>query len=83
MRPFLACGTGQQEEVDVTQQSAAKHDQTADESLKGFFLADEAGGLNDWTTDELFTEVLQRSADDAPALRRMQDTLLKVLLSAV
>ncbi len=83
MRPFLACETDQQKEAGVTQQSAAKHDQTADESLKGFFLADEAGGLGDWTTDQLFTEVLQRSADDAPALRRMQDTLLKALLAAV
>ena len=67
----------------MTQQTAAKHVQTADESLRGFFLADEADGLGDWATDQLFTEVLQRSADDAPALRRMQETLLKVLLAAV
>ena len=83
MRPFVAHETGKLEEVDVTQQTAAKDVQTTDESLKGFFLTDEADGLGDWTTDRLFTEVLQRSAGDAPALRRMQDIILRALLAAV
>jgi hypothetical protein len=67
----------------VTQQTAAKHVQTPDESLSGFFLADEADGLGAWTSEQLFQEVLQRSADDAPVLRRMQETILKALLAAV
>jgi hypothetical protein len=63
-------------------ETEAKPIQKADESLQGFFLADEARGLSAWTTEELFTEVLQRSADDAPALRRMHHVLLEALLAA-
>ncbi len=67
----------------MTQQTAVKHVQTPDESLRAFFLEDEEDGLRAWTTEQLFQEVLQRTADDAPALRRMQETILKALLAAV
>ncbi len=67
----------------MTPQTAVKHVQTPDESLRVFCLADEEDGLRDWTSDQLLQEVLQRSADDAPALRRMQETVLKALLAAV
>lgn len=66
----------------MIQQTEAKHVQTADESLRGFFPADEAEGLSSWTTDQLFTEVLSRSADDATALRRMHSVLLEAILAA-
>ena len=66
----------------MTQRTAAKHVQTTDESSQGFSLADEADGLRAWTSDELFQELLTRSADDAPALRRMQEDILKALVAA-
>jgi hypothetical protein len=73
----------QLQEVVVNQQTRAKHAQTANESWRGFFLEDEADGVGAWSTDQLFTEVLQRSADDAPTLRRMQENILQALLAAV
>jgi hypothetical protein len=41
-----------------------------------------ANNLDGWTTDELFAEAVGRRADDAPALRLMQDTLLRAFLTA-
>ena len=67
----------------MSQQTAAKLVQTRDESLSGFFPADEEDGLSAWTSDQLLQEVLRRTADDAPALRRMQETVLKALLAAL
>lgn len=36
--------------------------------------------LNKWTTDELFTEVLNRSAGDRPTLNQIQQMLMRALL---
>jgi len=41
-----------------------------------------ATNLDDWTSDELFAEALGRRADDVPALRLMQGTLLRAFLTA-
>ncbi len=38
--------------------------------------------LDGWTGDELFAEALVRRAGDAPALRVMQGTLLRAVLTA-
>jgi hypothetical protein len=38
--------------------------------------------LNGWTSDELFAEAVERRAGDAPALRLMQSTILRALLTA-
>ena len=45
-------------------------------------VATVANNLDGWTSDELFAEALGRQADDAPALRLMQGTLLRALLTA-
>jgi hypothetical protein len=37
--------------------------------------------LDTWTTDELLTEVLGRSAGDRPALDRIQITTMRALLN--
>jgi hypothetical protein len=67
----------------MTQQTAAKHVQTAEDSLRGFFPADETGGLSAWNTDELFQEVLNRSADDLGAIERMRHMMLRATLAAI
>ena len=64
-----------------------------DESWQGFFFAGDpakegagravANSLDAWATDQLFGEVLERSANDAPALRRMQGIVLQALLTAL
>jgi len=41
-----------------------------------------ATNLDGWTSDELFAEALGRRADDVPALRLMQGTLLQAFLTA-
>ena len=41
-----------------------------------------ANNLDGWTSDELFAEAVERRADDAPALRLMQGTLLRAVLTA-
>lgn len=41
-----------------------------------------AGDLHGWTSDELFAEVLTRRASDAPALRVMQGSTVRALLTA-
>jgi hypothetical protein len=65
------------------------HPQTADEPWQAFFFARELGAeitvatsLDACTTDELLTEVLTRSADDAPALRLMQGRMIEALITA-
>ncbi len=63
--------------------------QTADEPWQAFFFARELGaeiavanGLDAWTTDELLDEALQRSAEDALALRLMQGRMIEALITA-
>jgi hypothetical protein len=41
-----------------------------------------SSNLDGWTSDELFAEAMGRRADDAPALRLMQGTLLRAFLAA-
>ena len=41
-------------------------------------LTNDLGG---WTSDELLTEVLERSAADRPALRLLQGMILRALLA--
>ena len=83
MRPFLAREAGQQEEADMIQQTAAKRVQAAEESLRGLFAADETGSLSAWSADELFQEVLNRSADDLGAIERMRHMMLRATLAAI
>jgi hypothetical protein len=77
----------------VTQQTQPQgmepYPQTADEPWQAFFFARELGteiavanDLDAWTTDELLTEVLTRSAGDAPALRHMQGRMIEALITA-
>lgn len=37
--------------------------------------------MNRWTTDELFAEVLNRSAADRPALNHIQAMIMRALLN--
>lgn len=55
----------------------------ASEALRPVALP-EAGAttLDGWTSEELFAEAMERRADDAPALRLMQGTLLRAFLTA-
>jgi hypothetical protein len=67
--------------------------QAVDESWRAILFAGDPGedvpmrtavtGLDAWTTDQLFAEVLERSAEDTPALRLMQSTVLQSLLDAL
>jgi hypothetical protein len=41
-----------------------------------------AGPLDDWTTDQLFAEVLRRKAQDGRALREIHDVTLRARLDA-
>ena len=41
-----------------------------------------ANNLDAWTTDQLLDEALARSAADIPALRLIQDVILRALLTA-
>ncbi|MEE8347069.1 MAG: hypothetical protein V3S20_06960 [Dehalococcoidia bacterium] len=61
----------------------------AHESWQAFFFAGEYDAdttvenrLDAWTTGDLLTEVLDRSADDAPALRLLQHKTLQAFLVA-
>jgi len=45
-------------------------------------VATTANNLDGWTSDQLFAEAVGRRADDAPALRLMQVTILETRLSA-
>ncbi len=70
-------------------QGMEPYPQTADEPWQAFFFARELGAeviaansLDAWTTDELLTELLTRSADDAPALRLMQGRMIEALITA-
>ena len=46
------------------------------------YCAGQPGNLDGWTGDELLTEALKRSEGDAPALRLMQNVMLRALLAA-
>ncbi len=70
-------------------QSTDPYLQTADEPWQAFFFARELGaeiavanGLDAWTTDELLTEVLTRSAGDPHALRHMHGRMIEALITA-
>ena len=59
------------------------------DTLKVLRTAEEPGAvttvvsnLAGWTSDELLAEVLERRAEDVPALRLMQGVLLRALLTA-
>jgi len=55
----------------------------ASEALRPVALPEAgASSLDGWTSDELFAEAVERRADDAPALRLMQGTLLRAFLTA-
>lgn len=77
----------------MTQQTPSQgmepYPQTADEPWQAFFFARELGAeviaansLDAWTTDELLTEVLTRSADDPHALRLMHGRTIEALITA-
>ena len=77
----------------MTQQTPSQgmkpYPQTADEPWQAFFFARELGAeiavatsLDAWTTDELLTEVLTRSAGDAHALRHMHGMMIEALITA-
>ena len=67
--------------------------QAADESWRALLFASNPGedvpmraavtGLDAWATDQLLAEVLERSAEDTPALRLMQSRVLQSLLDAL
>lgn len=40
-----------------------------------------ANDLSGWTTEDLVSEVLKRSAEDRPALRLLQGNILRALLA--
>ncbi len=70
-------------------QGMEPYPQTADEPWQAFFFARELGaeitvatGLDAWTTAELLTEVLARSADDPHALRLMHGRTIEALITA-
>ena len=70
-------------------QGMEPYPQTADEPWQAFFFARELGAeitvatsLDACTTDELLTEVLTRSADDAHALRHMHGRMIEALITA-
>ncbi len=43
----------------------------------------ETNDLKAWTTDQLITEAVRRSTHDLSSLRRVQDTMLRALLTAL
>ncbi len=70
-------------------QGMEPHPQTADEPWQAFFFARELGAeviaansLDAWTTDELLTELLTRSAGDPHALRHMHGRTIEALITA-
>jgi hypothetical protein len=72
-----------------TPQGIEHNPEAAHDSWQAFFFASEYDAettlenrLGAWTTGELLTEVLDRSADDAPALRLMQHRTLQAFLGA-
>lgn len=79
--------------IRQTRADAYPSHQAADDTWLAFFLAPdseeepstraEAMGLDAWTTEQLLAEVVQRSAEDPPALRRMQGDVLQALLTAI
>ena len=72
-----------------TAQGIGPNPEATHESWQAFFFASEYDAdmtvenrLDAWTTGALLTEVLDRSADDAPALRLMQHKTLQAYLIA-
>ena len=43
----------------------------------------ETNDINAWTTDQLITEAVRRSVQDLSSLRRVQETMLRALLTAL
>ena len=89
----LVLATGEADEPSAITQRA--HDilaevlsswREASEALRPADLPETAAtvgnDLDGWTSDELFAEAVGRRADDAPALRLMQGTLLRAFLTA-
>ncbi len=57
-----------------------------EESWQAFFAVSDptaVKSLDEWTADQLLAEVLQRSADNQQARRRMQSMMLRALLIAI
>ena len=72
----------------MTQQIGTQGLETSrmEESWRAFFAASDptaVKSLDEWTADQLLAEVLQLSADNLQALRRMQSTMLRALLIAI
>ncbi len=72
----------------MTQQIGTQGLETSgvEESWRAFFAASDptaAKSLDEWTADQLLAKVLERSADNPRALRRMQSTMLRALLIAI
>ena len=72
----------------MTQQIGTQGLETSgmEESWRAFVAASDptaVKSLDEWTADQLLAEVLQRSADNLQALRRMQSTMLRALLIAI
>ncbi len=72
----------------MTQQIGTQGLETSgvEESWRAFFAASDptaVKSLDEWTADQLLAEVLERSADNPQALRRMQSMMLRTLLIAI
>ncbi len=69
----------------MTQQIETQGLETS-ESWQEFFAAGDptaVKSLDEWTADQLLAEVLERSAENPQALRRMQSTVLRAALIAM
>lgn len=73
-------------------QNSEPYVRVTDEAWQEFFLvggaevAPAARGMNSldtWTPDQLVTEAIERSLEDAPSLRRIQRRILEALLMAL
>lgn len=72
----------------MTRQTGTQGRETseAEESWQAFFAASDPTAVrspDERTADQLLAEALARSAEDPPALRRMQSTMLRALLIAI
>ena len=72
----------------MTQQIGTQGLETSEveESWRAIFAASDptaVRSLDEWTADQLLAEVLERSAGNPQALRRMQSTMLRALLIAI
>jgi hypothetical protein len=67
----------------MTRETGAQGMYAQEEPWQAFFSTNGANGLNDWTTEQLLSEVVSRSSGDAPALRMAQATGLRALLAAL